>query len=190
MADEPKNLLEGYSPEDIALMATAYASIVTNPDTREATLRLQKKVNPKARLPEIDLKDAITAATADQQKKIDDQASRQIEMEARERIRDERDKLKGQGFSDTDVAEIEKEMIESKKAGTHLTYESAARYYKGLKAMAVPSSAPHATDLNNTMPEDALQAFQKGGRAGLTKLTRERAGKALDDVLGGRIKLH
>lgn len=189
MADKP-NLLEGYSPEDIALMASAYATIVTNPETREATLRLQKKANPSARLPEIDLKDQIEAATAAQKKLIDEQQEKLIKMEAEQRIRDERERLRGQGFNDADIAEIEKEMIEAKKNGTVLTYDSAARYYKGLKTLATPTATPHVTDLNNTMPQDALKALQTGGRAGLNKLTRERAAKALDDITSGRVKLH
>ncbi len=191
MADAPsKNLLEGYSAADIELMAQAYAQIATNPETRESTLRLQKKANPQARFPEIDLKDAASAASADLQKKIDSQATELIQMRAEQRIRDERSNLAGQGFSATDIEGIEREMIEAKKTGTVLTYESAAKYYKAQKQTAVPTSAPHVTDLNNTMPETALQAFQKGGMRGLKKLTNERVAKAFDDINAGRIKLH
>lgn len=188
MAD--KNLLEGYSADDIAAMASAYASIVTNPETREATLRLQKKVNPQARLPEIELADQIKAATKEQQEKIDAQAAKLIQMEAEQRIRDEREKLRAAGFSDADVTAIEAEMIEAKKGGTVLTYESAAKYYKASKTMAVPTATPHVTSMTNELPGDALKAYKEKGRNGLNNYARERAGKALDDILAGRIKLH
>ncbi len=183
------NSLEGVSAEDLAAVWDQYNQLAKNPETREILLRLQKKNNPKAMFPEIDIKDQVASASAKLQEKIDSQATKLLQMEAEQRIRDERANLASQGFNAADIQAIETEMVESKKTGTVLTYESAAKYYKALKQTAVPTSSPHVTDLNNTMPETALQAFQKGGMRGLKKLTNERVAKAFDDINAVRIKL-
>ena len=171
-------------------MALAYAQLASNPETREATLRLQKKVNPDARFPELEIADRTAAATGELKTKLDAQAQELAEIRARETIREERAKLRGEGFSDADISGIEAEIIEAKKTGTVLTYESAARYWRASHSLATPTPTPALSDMNNEMPSGALEAFKKGGTMGLKKLTRERAGKALDDILAGRIRVH
>lgn len=182
MAD---NSLEGFSPEEIAQMATTYKGLLENPETRELTLRGTKKLNPRASIPEIDLKDAALGAF---KKQADDMESLKADIrkrDAADRVREEREKLRDAGYSKDQVAAIEKIMIDE-----HIpSYDTAARYFKAQTQAAEPT--PHSTAPATTysMPADAMTAL-KGGKAGLNKFARESATAALDEIRSGRIKLH
>lgn len=177
--------LEGMTPEQIEAMAATYHGLLSNPETREMALRATKKVNPSLSVPEVELKDLAAREFKARDDKIDEQARKLIEMEARERVTNERAALRDQGFSKDEVAAIEKLMIEKQIP----SWATAAEFYRGQQKMAEP--APHVPSPNPTtysMPTDALGAL-KGGRQALTKFARETAGAALQEIRSGQVKL-
>ena len=183
MAGEDTSL-EGYSPDDIAAMAKVYAQLSSNPQTREVILRAQKILNPKANIPEIDIGDRINAAMKAGETRIQEQSQKIIEMEARERVRSERDKLSKSGYSSDEVAAVEKLMIDE-----HIpSYETASKFYRASTQLAVPTQTAPSKSMTNELPGGAMDAMKKGGSS-LKGWARDQASKALDDLRSGRVKL-
>lgn len=180
--------LEGYTPEEIAQMASTYKAILDNPETRSLGLRATQHLNPKAVIPELQLENRVGAALQKERERTDKLEQEVRERDARDRVMAERTSLREAGHSKADVDAIEALMIEEKKNGNHLTYELAARYYKGQQQMAAPTPHNVGPALTYSMPTDALASL-KGGKAGLSKFARESAAQALDDLRSGRIKL-
>ena len=182
MAD--KSSLEEYSPEEVAQMAATYKAILDNPATRELGLRATKTINPQTSIPEIDLKDAARGEFKKADEKMQALENKIRENDARDRVRDERDKLREAGHSKDDIAAIEKIMIDE-----HIpSYETAAKYFNGQRQIATPTPHVGGPATTYTMPADPLAAL-KGGKAQLNKWGREQATAALDDLRSGRIKL-
>lgn len=177
--------LEGFTPEEISQMASTYQAILKDPRTREFGLRATKALNPKASIPEIDLKDAARAEfkkVEERQAKLEDEIRLR---DARDRVNEERGKLREAGFTKDEVSEIEKVMIDEKIP----SYETAAKYFKGQRQIAQPTPHSPTPAVTYSLPTDALAAA-KGGKAGLSKFARETAAAALNDIQAGRIKLH
>ncbi len=181
MAD---NSLEGYSPEDIAAMATEYAKLSSNPQTREIILRAQKTLNLRANIPEIDIADRIKASTADAEKKVEALSLELIQTRAEQRVRDERAKLSKSGYSDDEIAAVEKLMVDEKIP----SYETAAKFHKASTQLAVPSQTEPSKSMTNELPGGAMDAMKKGSSA-LKGWARDQASKAIDDLRSGRVKL-
>lgn len=182
-----KASLEDFTPEQIEQMAATYRAALEHPETREVMLRVTKKLNPQASIPEVELKDATRAAIkveADARLKLEDEIRAR---DAKDRIRDERQRLRDAGHSTDEVAAIEKLMTDEAKNGNVLTYDLAARYFKNSNQTAEPT--PHTSRaLNYTLPPDPMKAL-KGGAKGLRAFGREQASAALDDLRSGRIQL-
>lgn len=181
----PRASLEGLTPEQIEEAADMYRSLVTNPKTREATLRGSKVVNPNIATPELDLRDAALAEFKTRDEKIASLETKLLERDAEQRVKDQRQALREKGYSADDVAAIEKLMLDRKIP----SYDTAAEFYAQAKKLAepTPNPGPNLAPRQFQMP-DMLQA-QKGGRQSLNKAARDAAASALDDVRGGRVKL-
>lgn len=179
--------LEDYSAEELAQMAGTYNALLSNPETREVALRLTKKVNPQLSIPEVDLKDQARAEF----KRMDDRHAaleNEIRMrDARDRINNERASLRGQGFNDDDIAEIEKVMTTEQIP----SYQTAATYYKNARQVAQPTPGQGGVQQSSTyeLPNDALAAM-KNGKAGISKWSRGIAESAMAELRAGQIKLH
>lgn len=185
MAANPS--LEDFTPEQIEQMAASYRAALEHPETREVMLRITKKLNPKASIPEVDLKDATRAAVAHEAEERGKLEAQLRERDARDRIRDERQRLRDAGHTTEEVAAIEKLMTDEQKNGNILTYDLAAKYFKNSRETAEPT--PHTSrTLNYSLPPDPLAALKKGAK-GLRDFGREQASAALDDIRSGRINL-
>lgn len=184
MADKS---LEDYSPEEVASMAATYNSLLNNPATRETVLRATKHINPGISIPEVDLKDATRGAFKTVTERMDLMQADQLRRDTEARVERERSNLRGQGFGDDDIAEIEKMMVREQIPN----YGTAAKHYKNSRqiAEATPSVGPGQSATSYELPKDAMTAM-KGGKAGLSKFAREQASAALNDLQSGRIKLH
>jgi hypothetical protein len=180
--------LEDFTDEQRDSMAATYKSLIDNPETRELALRLTKKVNPEASIPEIELKDAARAEfkrIADRQDAAD---AKLLERDAEQRVKEARLALREQGFSKEDIAAIETIIIEEKKNGNHMTYDLAARFYANSKTVAEPTPVTQA-HFAPTLPQDAAAAM-KSGKKGLNAWALDSAAKALAEIQAGRVKLH
>lgn len=179
--------LEDYSAEELAQMAGTYNALLSNPETREVALRLTKKINPSLSIPEVDLKDQARAefkATNDKLSSLENE----IRMrDARDRINSERNSLRGQGFNDDDIAEIEKVMTTEQIP----SYGTAATYYKNARQVAQPTPGQGGAQPSSTydLPNEALAAM-KNGKQGISKWARGQAESALNELRSGQIKLH
>lgn len=176
--------LEGYSPEEIAQMAATYKAILDNPETRELGLRATKHLNPKASIPELDMKVQVAGALKVERDAREKLERDLMERDARDRINGERATLRDQGFDKDQIAAIEKIMVDEQIP----SYATAAKFYKSQQTVAEPTPRVQDRALTYSMPTDALGAL-KAGKAGLNKWGREAAAQALDEIRSGRIKL-
>ncbi len=176
--------LEGLTDEQIKAAASMYQSLVSNPATREMTLRASKQVDPSLSIPEVELKDAARAEfkkVEDRQTKMEDDIRKR---DAEQRVKESRLSLREQGFKQTDVDAIEKIMIDKQIPN----YETAAEFYKNSQSVAEPTPSVPVRGQTFAMPADSL-ASMKGGRQGLAKWARNEGTAALDEIRNGRVKL-
>lgn len=183
----PKPSLEGFAPEQIEELADTTRELLANPATRAITLRAMKKINPALSTPEIDLEDRAVAEFKKRDEKIAELTQKELERDARERIRDEREKLLASGHSREDIAAIEKLMMDRKIPD----YATAAEFFTQSRKLAEPTPAPFNAGRPPTigLPEDPLKAA-KAGPKGLRDFARNQASAALDEIRSGKIKLH
>ena len=177
--------LENYTEEQVEQMAATYRAIVSNPETRDLALRLTKKVNPDASIPEIELKDAAAAEFKKRDDRNDALEAGILLRDAKDRIRDERTALRDKGYNTDQISAIEKIMTDERIA----SYATAARYFDGQNAIAEPTPTPGLQSPNYSMPQDPLNAM-KSGKKGLNQWALNAATAALADVQAGRVKLH
>lgn len=185
MADSLEDNVQEFTEAERDQMARTYTAMLRNPATRELALRATKANNPQASIPEIDLKDAARAEFKKRDDQMAEMTKQLLERDARDRIRDERDRLKEAGHSKEDIAAIEKLMTEKQIP----SYETAAEYFRNQNRVAEPAPYQPGQALTYRMPETELAAAAKSGKAGLSRLARESAASAMDDIRSGRIKL-
>lgn len=162
-------------------------ALVNNPETREQTLRLIKKQNPKLVIPEIDARDQVMDQFSGTSKRVEELENQIREREVRDRIRDQRNSLKTKyGFDDNDIAEIEKLMVDEEAPIPH--YEAAARVYKASKQAAVPNSAALSPPVFE-MPDQNVWSGGVGNRAALDKIAMKEAFNALEELRSGKVSL-
>ncbi len=187
----PKSL-EDFTQEERDRMAMMYNTMLSNPETREVALRVSKKIDPSLSIPEIELKDQFREALKARDDKNTELEGKLTAAESRERVRAEREVLRGQGFTDADITAIESTIVEEGKTGNVLSYAYAAKVYKQAQERAALEPAPHTRRDGNArkfeMPQNFFQAL-KGGRAGVGAAARAEASSALDDIRAGRVKL-
>ncbi len=177
--------LEGLTPEQIEAAAAMYQSLVSNPATREATLRATKTVNPSLSIPEVELKDMARAEFGKRDKVIEDLQADIRKRDAEQRVKDSRTSLRDKGYAQTDVEAIEKLMIDKQIPN----YDTAADYYTNMKKVAEPTPNTVQTRPSTfSMPQDPMGAM-KGGKQGLARWARNEGTTALDEIRSGRVKL-
>lgn len=177
MADDT---LETVSESDRQLAKLA-KELAEDPKTRKSFLKLIKDKNPNQVIPELDTEAAIQTfakpyldqlATL-QKERLADKVELQIEKRRME--------LRGQGFNDDDVKAIEELMVKEQIPN----YNTAAKFYKHERTAAAPT--PAMTSLVNKSPVDKKAMKDAGG---IKNWARGEAGKAIDDLKAGRVKLH
>ncbi len=176
--------LENQTPAEVAAMAAMYQKLLSNPATRELTLRASKKIDPSLSIPEVDLRDMANGAFAARDEKIASLEQQIRERDAKDRVAQARAGLAKQGMSDDDVAAIEKLMVDEQIP----SYETAAKYYRAQKQIATPTPTAMQRATSFELPKSPLDAM-KNGKAGLKNWARSEASAALDDLRAGRITI-
>jgi len=174
------NSLEN-SPEDKEL-AELFRAMSKNPKTRRTLLATVKAHAPETPIPEIDMENRVLQMAkplVDQVEKIQqDRLKEQVEA----RIEKARAKLSGQGYTETDIAAIEKLMTE-KQIPSH---DTAAEHYAMSKKLAAPAPST-LRSMTNTLPIDKKSVKEAGG---IKAWARNEAVKAADEIKRGQVKLH
>lgn len=184
MPNDEKTSLEDFSQDELNAMGQLYAKLSKDPATRETILRATKKIAPETSIPEIDVLDRVAAATKPYVDKLTKLEADALKTEQKEALAEARRQLRADGHSDDEVAEIEKLMIAEKKEGNILTHKKAAQFFKLQRQTAQP--APSTIRVNE-MPV-GKDAVKKAG--GIRRWGAMEAGKAIDDLRSGRIKVH
>ena len=172
--------LEGRTADEIAALAELANTIANNPETRRDFLRLTKKINPGAAIPEID----IPASLASEFKPALDRLA-QLEKDAQEReIRDRihagrRKALEVQGVTEADMPAIEKIMTDNSIA----THAAAAKVLAAERKLAEPTASSYKPLQSFTMPKVDTGEF-KGNLRGFA---RGEAYRAIDELRGRRL---
>jgi hypothetical protein len=168
--------LEDLTPEARDELALLMRELSENPETREAALRLTKKVRPNMPIGEIDLKDDMTSKFEAAQSRMEQLEGKLREKEAMEELERRRGKLmRSKGIQEEEIAEIEKLMLE--KGIT--SHESAAEYYNWMRQAATPT-APKVFNKNafDQSAQDTLKKFMGNPQ----RAAREMAAEALNEL--------
>lgn len=178
--------LENLPIEQVENMAATYNALLANPETRDLVLGATKKVFPNVSIPEYDLRKRQDDELKSRDDRINELMAKQLQAEAEQRVRDERDLLRGKGYSAEAIAAIEKVMMEKKIQ----TYEVAAEFYDAQNRIAEPTPGTTLSDrpTSFSLPPNPLEAV-KQGRHGLRDWSRNESAAAIDDLRAGRVKL-
>lgn len=94
------------------------SKLILDPKTRKDTMRLVKKIEPERALPEVDAEDAVAAAVAPIQKKLDDITKEREKEQALSNWEAKREPLRKKGLSEEEIGRVEKFMFD-KQIGNH-----------------------------------------------------------------------
>ncbi len=145
--------------------------MMNHPELGSEAKRLWKKIEPKARFPELEIEDKVSAATKELQEKINALEQKGIEDRVRANREANHKKITDAGF---DVAQVEKVMTDEHIAD----YDTAVKYLRGQNALAPPT--PQAiTPIR--MPDD-LKDIQKNPAA----WARGKAFEAINELKAKR----
>jgi hypothetical protein len=174
--------LEHMTTEQLQESTRLLRTLLNSSDTREDTLRLIKKKN-NVPIPELDAKDAVMVELKKEQDARIALEQKLQERDITARIERERERVKSaNNFTDADVAEVEKLMID--KDAPIPSYAAAAKVYKASKQMAEPTThllKPNTFD----MPEKDIWAPGIGNRMALNKIALQEAYKAANEFRSG-----
>jgi hypothetical protein len=184
--------LEDYSVDELVAHARGleakagfFDAINKNPETRESTLRMLKKVKPDLNIPEIDAKDAVMAAVGKQGETIEALERKLMEREARDNVRERRLAIRDKyRLSDEDVTRVEQLMVDEKEA--NLTHDMAARLYRAQQQSA-PATPASFSPPSYQMPEKDIWGGAIGNPAKLNKIAMEQAYEAWGEIVGGKV---
>lgn len=157
--------------------------LVSDPSTREQTLRALKRINPGIPIPEIDAKDAVLGQLGGTDKRVEALEAKLQEQEIRERIRSNRDAIRNKhNLSDADIEAVEAIMVD--KDAPIPNYEAAVKVYKASRTAALPSSSSFASPVFE-MP--AFDTWKNGinNPGQLDKIAMAEAYKAMEEVRNG-----
>lgn len=168
--------LEGMTPEAIADLAALAKGLSENPKTRGQFLGLMKAADPNVSIPEIDIPARLSAAVRPHLQKIEQLEARERERDIKEEIEARRKALSdSRGLSKTEVAEVEKLMME-KGISNH---DTAAEYYLNQKQVAAPTPSSFSQP---SIPKPDL----KGMGLNLNQWARSEATTAISEILKSR----
>ena len=175
--------LEGITPDVRDELARLMRDLSENPETREAALRLTKKVRPSMSIDAIELKDHMNGQLEQANQRVQLLEQQLRERELKEELGQKRQSLvnRGKVSSLEEVAEVEKVMLEKRIAD----HDTAAEYYSYMKEAAKPT--PSSFSSRNVMNEtnrDMLSKFWKDPAGA----ARDEAAKAMMDLRRGTVK--
>lgn len=175
--------LEDLTPEARDELAQLSRTLSEREDTRDEFLTLVHKAKPEVPIPELRIKARADAVLAQAQSAVSSLESRLMERDARDELNSRRANLikKGLVRDDSEVAEVEKVMLE-KKIPDH---ETAAEYWKFMKEAAVPTPTSFRPNVFDQGTKDRFANYWKNP----AMAARNEAANALNDIRSGKIKL-
>jgi hypothetical protein len=138
--------LEDKSPEEIERLANWANSVLNNKDTRLDALRLTKKANPNAHIPELDRDAAIQAVRDEEAKKREALEARLDKQEIEAARRDKAAQLAAKGF---DIVAVEKVMTDNGIGN----YDTAMKFMRA-EAQVAGATQSVLDSGNAKMPEN------------------------------------
>ena len=129
--------LENLSLEAQAELAALAKSLAEDPKTRKQFLQLTKQVRPDVPIPEIEIEERTNAVLETANKRVESLEAKLRAKDAKEELERRRNNLRSKQLaeSDSDIADIEKLMIEKGIAN----HETAAEYHSWMKQAAAPT---------------------------------------------------
>jgi hypothetical protein len=159
------------------------SALANNPATRAETLRLVKRINPNLAIPELDAKADVESQIEALKQQILERDNQARERDAMLEVERQRDAVRKQyGFSDEDIGEMEKLMIEEGIA----RHATAAKLYAASKQAAIPTASEASAPVFD-LPNKDIWGAGVGNNAKLNKIATEEAFRALNDIKAGRI---
>ena len=125
--------LEDLSPEELKQFRLGKMLLEANPEIADEAKRLARKVDPKLRLPEIDLADKIAAEKKAREEWEEKQAEKDREDRVHRRRQEEGQRARDAGFT---PEEIEKIVVEE-----HCSFPTAIKLATLQRESAVPGPA-------------------------------------------------
>jgi len=168
--------LENYTAQEIADLAALADQLASNPATRKEMLRLTKKISPNTPIPEIDVEHQISSFAKPYVEKINGLESQLSEMRLKDSILSKQSELKKKGFSDEEISEVQKLMVEKQIPN----YETAADFFRMQKQTATPTPS---TMTPISLPANAMSA----GKLGLNRWAQGEAFSAINDLRQGKV---
>lgn len=170
--------LEDLSPEELKQFRLGKMLLEANPEIADEAKRLAKKVDPKIRLPEIDLADAIAAEAKKREDWQAEQEEKRREENYRRRREEEAQKARDAGF---EPEEIEKIVIEEK-----CSYPTAMKLAAAMRESAVPGPAGYGSALplaRTREPGEGGIDWRKLSPTDQRRKSLEIAHQGIDDLL-------
>ena len=169
--------LENLSLEQRDELALLMKEMSENPATRKEALRLTKKLRPDLPVPELDIEDMTEKRVAHATDRVAELERKLAEKDAQADLQSRRDNLIKKGLIDneSDIAEIEKVMLENKIAD----HETAAQYWQWMKQAAAPTPTGYNP---NPVAKFDLGKYYKNP----TGAARDEAAKALSELRNTR----
>ncbi len=141
--------------------------MMNHPEFGDEAKRIWKRIEPKARFPDIEVKDAVAKATTEMQEKIDKLEAERLEERVRSNREANHKMIRDAGLN---VEQVEKVMTEEKIAN----YNTAIKYLQGQNALAPPT--PEA--ITPIRMPDELKDIQKNP----TAWARTKAYEAINEL--------
>lgn len=170
--------LEGLSQEEIVSLARMNAKLLRNKDTRKATMRLLKQVDPDFEAPEVEVDErlaAIEAATAERVKKLEDELQTRDAQAQWNTLKMQ--PVKAGIITEADLPDLEKYMQENGFNSTQ--YLQAAKHRKMEQALAPPTPAQlnpfKIAGDNKDLMKNPKQWFRKQTADGVNDMAARQA---------------
>ena len=172
--------LEGKSVEDIEALAELANALGSNPNTRMDFLRLTKRANPGASIPEIDIPVGLQSSMQPHLDRLAQLEAKALQRDTRDNILSQRrEALSVKGITEADIPAVEKLMTDRKI----LDHKTAAEFLSAQQRLAEPtpsSTAGSRTFGKPVLPD--LTAFKGNMQAH----ARSEAYAAIDQLRGRR----
>jgi hypothetical protein len=170
-----------YSLEQLNGIVSLTEALARNPETREAYLRLTKKVLPNAPIPEIDAKDQIVRALEAERierKKLEDRIQ---ERDLREKIDKDRSLVRAKySLTDDDMTSVEQLMVDKGIPN----FETGAEYFTMSKKTAQPTASAVFGREKMKLPGSDIWGKGMFDRGALRDIALDEAYKAFDEIQG------
>jgi len=168
--------LEGMTPEAIADLAALAKGLTDNPKTRGMMLQAMKVADPNLSIPELDIPNRISSSVKPYVDKIERLEREGQERSMRDMVRERRENLvKNKGLSASDVAEVEKLMVE-KGINNH---DTAAEFFISQRNSAPPTPSSFSQP---ALPRPDLKTMGLN----INQWSRNEATNAIADLIKNR----